>query len=341
MPANILAIETSCDETAAAIVSEDGRVLSNVVASQLTEHSVYGGVVPELAARRHLETIVPVIDRALQVAEQDPAELAAVAVTRGPGLIGALLIGVQAAKSLSFAWNKPLIGVHHLAGHVAANWLETDDPPHYPAVCLVVSGGHTHLYYLQAPGPLQLLGRTRDDAAGEAFDKVARLLQLGYPGGPLIERLAERGDPEAFRFPRAMKREQTLDFSFSGLKTAVSNVISRHAGPLDEQHKADIAASFQAAVVDMLVQRVWQAVEQCGVQQVMLAGGVAANGALRNRLMEEAEQRDIRLHIPPMAYCTDNAAMIGAAAWPLYRKGRFDDLTMDAEARFAFEEAGL
>ena len=340
MKEGILAIETSCDETSAAIVLESGKVLANVVASQLSEHRTYGGVVPELAARRHLETIVPVVDRALQDAGCQPQDLAAVAVTKGPGLIGALLIGVQAAKSLAFAWEKPLIGVHHLAGHVAANWLETDDPPHYPAVCLVVSGGHTHLYLLHEPGRLSLLGRTRDDAVGEAFDKVARLLQLGYPGGPIIDQLAREGRPDAHSFPRSMSQEATLDFSFSGLKTAVSRQIP-DGTRLERQAQADLAASFQAAVLDMLSLRIWQAVEKYRVTQVLLAGGVAANSHLRERLSREAAERGVRLHIPDLAYCTDNAAMIAAAAWPLYRSGRFSSLDLDAEPRLPLEEAGL
>jgi N6-L-threonylcarbamoyladenine synthase len=307
----LLAIETSCDETAAAVVADGRTILSNVVSTQIAVHAPYGGVVPELASRHHLENIVPVIDRAMREAETTFAGLDAVAVTQGPGLVGALLVGVQAAKGIAFVHGKPLIPVHHIAGHIQAPFLAHGEIP-LPALALVVSGGHTHLYEVPEEGRYILLGRTRDDAAGEAFDKVAKLLDLGFPGGPLIERSARGGSPNAIPLPMAQMTDQAPDFSFSGLKTAVSLHVKRNR-PLGAGEVADIAASFQAAAVKMLVRKTSKAARQLGATRLVLTGGVAANTALREGLAAAAAEQGLRLHIPPRSLCTDNAAMIAAA----------------------------
>ncbi len=307
-PQRILAIETSCDETAAAVVADGRRVLSNVVSSQIDLHAVYGGVVPEVASRAHLERMEAVVGQAMDTAGVGPGDLDAVAATHGPGLIGALLIGVSTAKALALAWDVPYVGVNHMEGHLFATFLERPDLE-LPLVVLLVSGGHTLLVEVTEPGRYRLLGSTIDDAAGEAFDKVARYLGLGYPGGPIIDRLARTGDPTAVRFPRAML-DDGLDFSFSGVKTAVVNFVRRHPDVSD----ADVAAGFQEAVVDVLVIKTMRAAERVGARTVCLGGGVAANSLLRERFAAAAEAKGLDHLVPDRAYCTDNAAMIAAAA---------------------------
>ncbi len=323
----ILGVESSCDETAAAVVAGGRRVLSNTIASQVDLFEKYGGVVPEIASRRHLELILPVIREALQTAGVTLQQIDAIAVTYGPGLVGTLLVGLSAAKALAFGLDKPLIGVNHLQGHIYANFL-AEPEPEFPLVCLVVSGGHTDLIYMAGHGRMELLGRTLDDAAGEAFDKVARSVGLGYPGGPQVERLARSGDPEAVPLPRA-QTEGPYDFSFSGLKTAVLQYVQR-TGPLNDQQRADLAASFQRAVTSVLVERTVKAAQEKGVRQVILAGGVAANGALRQEMRAALEPHGIALGYPPPVLCTDNAAMIAAAGYHLWRAGVRHDLDLNA-----------
>ena len=324
----VLGIETSCDETAAAVLADGRRVLSSVVASQDAVHAPYGGVVPELASRRHLEVMVPVIEKAMGDAGVPLHDLDGIAVTQGPGLVGSLLVGCSVAKAMAYARRLPLVGVNHLEGHVYAAFL-TDDPPEYPFLALVVSGGHTALYQAAAPRQYALLGQTRDDAAGEAFDNVAKLLLLGFPGGPIIQRVAERGDPRAIVFPLAQMTDQAPDFSFSGLKTSVALHVKRR-GPLGESDVADVAASFQAAVVKMLVRKTVKAVLHTGVKRVVLSGGVAANGPLRAALAASAIEHGFHLHVPPPRLCTDNAAMIAAAGTVRLEAGERADLAMNA-----------
>ncbi len=324
----ILAIESSCDETAAAVVEDGRRIVSSVVASQDAIHAPYGGVVPELASRRHLEVIVPVVEKALADAGMRAAEVDAIAVTQGPGLVGSLLVGCSMAKALAYAHRRPLVPVNHLEGHIYAAFL-AEEPPAHPFLALVVSGGHTALYHAPAPQSYALLGETRDDAAGEAFDKVAKLLGLGFPGGPIIQRVAERGDPRAIDFPLAHMTDRAPDFSFSGIKTSVSLYVKRH-GALPEALVADVAASFQSAVVKMLVGKTVKAVRRTGVKCVVLTGGVAANGPLRTALAAEAIEHGFSLHVPPRELCTDNAAMIAAAATARFRAGARATLTMNA-----------
>ncbi len=341
-----LGIETSCDETAAAVVGDGTRLLSNVVASQVELHRRYGGVFPELASRRHIEAMLPVLGEAMRMAGAGWEDLGLIAVTRGPGLVGSLLVGLAAAKALAFALDVPLVGVNHILGHIYANLLDPvlRDPARgegpggsvFPAVCLVVSGGHTDLVYMQGHGRLNLLGRTRDDAAGEAFDKVARLLGLPYPGGPALERLARQGDPEAVPFPRAMMDDGSYDFSFSGLKTAVAVYLEREGGAA---RAADVAASFQKAVVDVLVAKTVRAALQRGVRRILLAGGVAANSALRESLRREAGRHGLEVRGPPPALCTDNAAMIACAGYFLWREGGADGLDLDAVPRLGLAGA--
>ena len=329
----VLGIESSCDETAAAVLADGRRVLSNVVASQDDVHAPYGGVVPELASRRHLEVIVPVVDKALADAGVALGDLDGIAVTCGPGLVGSLLVGCSMAKALAWAHGLPLIGVNHLEGHIYAAAL-TDDPPEHPLIALVVSGGHTALYHVPAPLTYRLVGQTRDDAAGEAFDKVAKLLGLGFPGGPIVQRTAERGDPRAIEFPLAQITDGAGDFSFSGIKTSVAQYVKRH-GPLGAGQVADVAASFQAAVVKMLVRRTVRAALHVGVKRLVLTGGVAANGPLRAALAAAAEEHGIRLHVPPPGLCTDNAAMITAAGAARLAAGERSDLTLNAQPGLA------
>ena len=325
----VLGIESSCDETAAAVLADGRRLLSNVVASQDDVHAPYGGVVPELASRRHIEVIVPVVDKALTDAGVRFGDLDGIAVTYGPGLVGSLLVGCSIGKALAWVHGLPLIGVNHLEGHIFASFL-TDDPPEYPFVALVVSGGHTALYHAQAPLRYRLIGQTRDDDAGEAFDKVAKLLGLGFPGGPIIQRTAEHGDPRAIEFPLAQISDGSRDFSFSGIKTSVSHYVKRR-GPLGDAQVADVAASFQAAVVKMLVRRTVRAALHVGVKRVVLTGGVAANGPLRAALAVEAGEHGIHVHIPPPRLCTDNAAMITAAGAARLAAGERAPLTLNAQ----------
>jgi N6-L-threonylcarbamoyladenine synthase len=324
----ILGIESSCDETAAAVLADGAKILSSVVASQDEIHARYGGVVPELASRRHVEMILPVIQKALADANLGFPDLDAMAVTQGPGLIGSLLVGCSVAKALAYVHKLPLVGVNHLEGHIFAAFLQ-EPKPTYPFLALVVSGGHTALYLASRPLSYRLIGQTRDDAAGEAFDKVAKLLGLGYPGGPVIERTARAGDPTAIPFPLAQIADGAPDFSFSGIKTAVSLFVKRHK-PLSEQLAADIAASFQAAVVKALVRKTVKAALLLGVRRVLLTGGVAANRALRAALNAEAEARKWEIFIPSPSLCTDNAAMIAAAGAARLRAGERASLTLNA-----------
>ncbi len=329
----ILGIETSCDETAAAVVADGRRVLSSVVATQFEAHAAYGGVVPEIAARRHLENILPVIQGALDQAGVSLPDLDGLAVTQGPGLVGALVIGMATAKTLAFTHRLPLAGVHHLQAHILAAFL-TDAPPAFPFVALVVSGGHTNLYRVTSFLEMELLGRSRDDAAGEAFDKVAKLMQLGYPGGVRIEALAARGNPEAIHLPRPRIQAEPLTFSFSGLKTAAALHLKRHPEVLtDPTARADLAASFQEAVVDSLVSRAWLALEQTGSERLVVCGGVAANGHLRRVLASRAAASDAGLFLPPLSLCGDNAAMVAAAGYHMLRAGKRLDLDADVFSR--------
>ena len=336
----ILGIESSCDETAAAVIADGRRVLSNVVSSQIELHARYGGVVPEVASRQHLLSIVPVFEQALRDADVHWHELDAVAVTRGPGLAGSLLVGLNAAKAIAFAHNLALVGVNHLEGHIYANWL-TEREPEFPLVCLIVSGGHSDLILMTQHGQYTRLGRTLDDAAGEAFDKVARILGLGYPGGPAIEKAAKHGNPRRQRLPRAWLGE-SYDFSFSGLKTAVLRLQERLQageesrerieGPGSGQRKltsADIAASFQEAVVDVLVEKTRRAAEEYRAREVLLAGGVAANQRLRQRMLERVP---LPVNFPPLSLCTDNAAMIAAAGYYRWLRGERDGWELDVDS---------
>jgi N6-L-threonylcarbamoyladenine synthase len=316
----ILAIESSCDETAAAVIRNGRTVLSNVISSQIALHTLYGGVVPEIASRKHMEQINPVIELALEEAQITLDDVTAVGVTYGPGLVGALLVGVAEAKAIAYARKLPLIGVHHIEGHISANYIENPDLKP-PFISLVVSGGHTHLVCVRDYGEYEIIGRTRDDAAGEAFDKVARAVGLGYPGGPKIDRLAREGNPDAIEFPRAHVDGSEYDFSFSGIKSSVLNYINGCEMKHVEINRADLVASFQKAVIDALVSRTMHALREYGMDSLALAGGVASNSALRAAMEEECDKAGVKLYKPSPIFCTDNAAMIGVAAYYEYLKG--------------------
>ena len=325
----ILGIESSCDETAAAVVKNGREVLSNVIYSQIGLHKLYGGVVPEIASRKHIEKINQVIEGALADAQMTLQDITAVGVTYGPGLVGALLVWVSSAKAISFATGLPLIGVHHIEGHISANYIENKELEP-PFMCLVVSGGHTHLVVVRDYGQYEIIGQTRDDAAGEAFDKVARAIGLGYPGGPEIDRLSREGNCEAIHFPRAKVEESVYDFSFSGLKSSVLNYLNICEMKGEEINRADIAASFQKAVIDVLVGHALEAVEKYGFSKFAIAGGVASNSSLRSAFEKECRERDITFYHPSPALCTDNAAMIGTAAYYEYKKGIRSGLDLNA-----------
>ncbi|MGB4437671.1 MAG: tRNA (adenosine(37)-N6)-threonylcarbamoyltransferase complex transferase subunit TsaD [Sedimentibacter sp.] len=325
----ILSIESSCDETAAAVVENGRNVLSNVISSQIEIHKQFGGVVPEVASRKHIENINDVISEALINANVSSEQLDAVAVTYGPGLVGALLVGVNFAKGLSYAWHKPLIGVNHIEGHISANYIENKnlEPPF---ICMVASGGHTHLVYVKNYGEYEILGKTRDDAAGEAFDKIARAIGLGYPGGPLIDITAKKGNKDAIKFPRVVIDDETLDFSFSGLKSAVLNYIHNSEQKNEKIVVEDVAASFQEAVVDVLVLKTIKAAKIKNCHTVALAGGVASNSRLRERLLNECNGLNYKFIKPSPILCTDNAAMIGCAGYYKYLNKQFADSSLNA-----------
>lgn len=316
----ILAIESSCDETAASVVKNGREVLSNVISSQIELHKLYGGVVPEIASRKHIEKINQVIEEALRTAEVTLDDIDAVGVTYGPGLVGALLVGVAEAKAIAYAKNLPLVGVHHIEGHISANYIENPELEP-PFICLVVSGGHTHLVCVKDYGEYEIIGRTRDDAAGEAFDKVARAIGLGYPGGPKIDQLSKEGNPDAIVFPKAHISDAPYDFSFSGVKSAVLNYINGCQMKGETYNNADIAASFQKAVTDVLVENAMRAVDEYGLKKFAIAGGVASNSTLRKAMKEACAEKQIEFYYPSPIFCTDNAAMIGVAAYYDYRKG--------------------
>ncbi|MGG6432854.1 tRNA (adenosine(37)-N6)-threonylcarbamoyltransferase complex transferase subunit TsaD [Anoxybacillus sp. D401a] len=324
----VLGIETSCDETAAAIVKNGREIVANVVASQMESHQRFGGVVPEIASRHHVEQITLVLEETMKQANMNVSEIDAIAVTEGPGLVGALLIGVNAAKALAFAHRIPLVGVHHIAGHIYANQLVQDMK--FPLLALVVSGGHTELIYMKEHGVFEVIGETRDDAAGEAYDKVARALQLPYPGGPHIDRLAKQGKP-TIDLPRAWLEEGSYDFSFSGLKSAVINTLHNAKQRGETIQPEDMAASFQTSVVEVLVGKTIQAAAHYDVKQILLAGGVAANEGLRTQLREQMKRLpEVELVIPPLSLCTDNAAMIAAAGTILFQRGKRATMALNA-----------
>lgn len=335
----ILAIESSCDETAAAVVKNGREVLSNVISSQIALHTLYGGVVPEIASRKHIEKINQVIEEALSEANVTLDDITAIGVTYGPGLVGALLVGVAEAKAISFAKNLPLVGVHHIEGHISANFIEHKDLKP-PFACLVVSGGHTHLVIVKDYGVYDIIGKTRDDAAGEAFDKVARAIGLGYPGGPKIDRVSKEGNPDAIEFPRAHVENSPYDFSFSGVKSSVLNYLNSCEMKGEEVVASDVAASFQKAVVDVLVEHSVRAVKELGMNKLAMAGGVASNSCLRAAMQEACEKEGIELYYPSPIFCTDNAAMIGAAAYYEYIKGVRHDLDLNAVPNLKLGERG-
>ena len=328
----IMGIETSCDETAAAIVEDGKKILSNIVASQISIHQKYGGVVPEIASRKHMEFIIPVIDKALNKSGKKITDLSAIAVTYGPGLIGSLLVGLSVAKAIAYAQNIPLIGVNHIEAHIYANFLEHHEITP-PFVCLIVSGGHTSLLYVKYFGEYKLLGQTKDDAAGEVFDKIAKTLNLGYPGGPITEKLAKEGDPTSIQFPRPILYDQSYDFSFSGLKTAVIYYIKE----LKKENKNipvnDILASFQQAVTDVLVEKTIKAALNFKAKQIVLAGGVASNDSLRREIKQKANSLDIKVFYPSISLCTDNAAMVASAGYYKFKENKKSPLELDAVSR--------
>ena len=325
----ILAIESSCDETAAAVVVNGRDMRSNVISSQIATHTLYGGVVPEIASRKHIEKINQVIEEALADAHMTLDDIDAIGVTYGPGLVGALLVGVAEAKALSYASSIPLVGVHHIEGHISANYIENKDLEP-PFLCLVVSGGHTHLVRVADYGRYEILGRTRDDAAGEAFDKVARAIGLGYPGGPKIEKVSHEGNPEAISFPRAKVADGVYDFSFSGLKSAVLNYLNGCKMKGIEINQADVAASFQKSVTDVLVEHAANAIDEYRMDKLAIAGGVASNGTIRTAMEKMCEEKGVRFYHPSPILCTDNAAMIGAAAYYDFIAGKRAGLDLNA-----------
>lgn len=333
----ILAIESSCDETSAAVVVNGREVLSNVIATQIDTHKKFGGVVPEVASRMHIEAVDSVVKRALEEANVTLDDIDAIGVTYGPGLVGALLVGLQYAKGLAFAAKKPLIGVNHIEGHICANYIEHKELKP-PFVSLVVSGGHTFIVHVKDYGTFEVLGQTRDDAAGEAYDKVARAIGLGYPGGPKIDKLAKEGDPMALNFPRANFHEETLDFSFSGVKSAVLNYLNKAKMQNIEVNKADVAASFQHAVVEVLKDNVFLTCTKKNLNKIAIAGGVASNSALRNALIEEGKKKGIEILFPAPVLCTDNAAMIGSAAYFELMNGKKSNLDLNAKPNLKLGE---
>lgn len=334
----LLCIESSCDETAAAVVRDGKEVLANIIASQVNVHARYGGVVPELASRKHLEAISVVIDEALEKSGTALDGIEGIAVTRGPGLVGALLVGLSAAKALAYARKIPLVGVHHIEGHILAPLLEAQVA--FPYLALAVSGGHTHLYRVDGIGRYTTLGRTLDDAAGEAFDKVAKLLGLGYPGGAVIDRLAAEGNPAAIAFPRPLLQRRNLDFSFSGVKTAVLNYVRKQNGAIEGEHLRDLAASFQAAVVEVLTRKTLRAAEEHGLSRIVVAGGVACNSGLRAAMKEAARQKGREVFFPSPALCADNAAMLAVAADSYLRDGARSELDLNAFANWPLDRVG-
>lgn len=328
----ILAIETSCDDTGAAILLDGRKILSNVVSSQVAIHQRYGGVVPELASRKHIEAIVPIVIEAMERAGVTMEKIDGIAVTQGPGLVGSILVGLSFAKSLAFARRIPLVGVNHVEAHLSAIFLEKEFP-RFPYVGLVVSGGHTSLYHVAGFGIYKKLGQTRDDAAGEAFDKVAKLLGLGYPGGPIIDELAKTGNPKAIRFPRSFLGKNSFDFSFSGLKTSVVNFVKAHPAPpggFPEDLLRDLVSSFQEAAVEVLVKKTVQAAQSLELRRIVLAGGVAANHRLRQKMIEESIKEKMKVFLPSPSFCTDNAAMVGVLGYEYLKRGIRSDLSLNA-----------
>ena len=336
---NVLGIETSCDETSAAVLT-DGKIRSNIISSQFV-HRKYGGVVPELASRAHQELIIPVVREALSAADLAREDLDGIAVTYGPGLMGALMIGLNFAKALSYGLHVPFVGINHMEAHMVANFI--DDPqPQYPFICLIVSGGHTQLVRVTAPFEKQLLGETLDDAAGEAFDKVAKILGLGFPGGPVIDKLAASGNPHFVEFPRSLLDHENYDFSFSGIKTSVRYWLREYrkhpntnTAPLDRKLLADLCASFQTAVVDVLIEKTCRAAEELHIREIAIAGGVSANSELRRRMEERAGRDGFQLHVPRFEYCTDNAAMIAMTGWMKFERGDFSNFDLSPVANLA------
>ncbi|SHE80035.1 tRNA (adenosine(37)-N6)-threonylcarbamoyltransferase complex transferase subunit TsaD [Clostridium fallax] len=333
----ILAIESSCDETSAAVVVNGRKVLSNIISSQIDIHTKFGGVVPEVASRKHIEAINPVVEEAILEAGITLDDIDAVAVTYGPGLVGALLVGLQYAKGLAYSLNKPLIGVNHIEGHICANFIEHKDLKP-PFVCLVVSGGHTFIVHVMDYGKFEVLGETRDDAAGEAFDKVARAIGLGYPGGPKIDKLSKEGNKNAIKFPRANFHDNTLDFSFSGVKSSVLNYLNKMNMTGEIINKADVAASFQEAVIDVLTENVLTTCKRRNLDKIAIAGGVASNSALREKLTVEAGKNGIKVLFPSPILCTDNAAMIGSAGYFELVKGNISSLDLNAKPNLKLGE---
>ena len=332
----ILGIETSCDETAAAVL-EDGRLIrSNIIASQVDLHKIYGGVVPEIASRKHMEMIIPVILEALNSASARLNDIEGIAVTRGPGLVGSLLVGLSAAKAIAFALNIPFVGVNHLEGHVASIFL-SEEPPEFPFLALIVSGGHTSIYLMKEFQDFRVLGQTRDDAAGEAFDKAAKLMNIGYPGGVIIDRLANKGAPRRIDFPRAMR--DSLDFSFSGLKTSLLVLIKKRKCPFAEDELPDVAASYQEAIIDVLVEKTLKAAEIYSISRIVVCGGVAANSRLRKRFTDECRSKGVHVYIPPPVLCTDNAAMIAVVGERLLTRGIRDSLDLNAVSRWPLDSS--